>query len=117
MGKVIEVFLPELEDVLNLVGRENGYVDVVIDPPYFEVVGPARIEEPLIQEEPKVKEFGPSTYRLIGRLRRTQGDCGVFECGNLGFEVCFRGEGEWVELKNVRFYGYIAETSKNDRRR
>ncbi|KUH32059.1 hypothetical protein APY94_11125 [Thermococcus celericrescens] len=110
VGKTIVAFIPDSRDVRKLVGRENSYVDVVIDPLYSEVVGPADTEKPLILEEPKVRKFGSSTYRLIGRFRKIEGDCGVFECGNLRFQECFSGEARWIELKNVRFYGYLPET-------
>ncbi|WP_148882139.1 hypothetical protein [Thermococcus aciditolerans] len=107
VGKVLVAFLPDSEDVLKLVGRENSYVDVVISLQYSEATRPAREKRFLLEEEPR--ERGLPRYRIIGRFRKVEGDCGVFECGNLRFEECFSGESEWIEEIGAWFYAYLPE--------
>jgi len=104
VGKILVAFLPDSEDVLRLVGRENSYVDVVIDLQYFELARPAREKKFLLEEEQQER------YRIIGRFRKVKGDCGVFECGNLRFEECFSEESEWIEILGARFYAYLPES-------
>ncbi len=94
VGKAMVIFVPDSRDVLRLVGRENSYVDVIIDLQYSRATRPARERRFEIEEEPR-NGGGLPKYRVVGRFKKVEGgNCGgVLECGNLRFEKCFDGGG------------------------
>ncbi|ASI98777.1 hypothetical protein [Thermococcus celer] len=105
VGKAMVIFVPDSRDVLRLVGRENSYVDVIIDLQYSRATRPARERRFEIEEEPR--NGGLPKYRVVGRFKKVEGNCGVLECGNLRFEKCFDGGGGWVEEVGALFYAHL----------
>jgi len=140
LGVKISIFIPVGEHAEKLSKLEGQYVDMEIDPPYFEAFGPMNAEEPFITLEPSASGTTALRYRLIGLFKIFEPEWGIFECGNLRFPIQGRLETQngkalfvrdalridlsdikewprkpepvksaWVELRKVRFYGYVLE--------
>ncbi|WP_157065536.1 hypothetical protein [Thermococcus celericrescens] len=139
----INVFIPVGEHAEKLSKLEGRYVEIEINPPFFETSGPVNAEKPSIALEPPVPGVPAPHYRLVGVFKIFTPLWGVFECGNLRFpltgdvnvengkSVFHRGElridvpswdewpeklevvkSAWIEVRGVRFYGYLPEGSK-----
>ncbi|ASJ03442.1 hypothetical protein A3L09_09300 [Thermococcus profundus] len=141
LGVKVSVFVPYGKHAEELSKLEGKYVEVIIDPPYFEASGPVNAEAPSITPETPA-----SRYLLVGLFNIIEPEWGLFECGNLRFPI--RGLVEtqngknffvghdlrievpgwdewpgsskpvkiaWIKLRKVRLYGYLPKKSKGVR--
>ncbi|WP_148882138.1 hypothetical protein [Thermococcus aciditolerans] len=95
----ISVFIPVGEQAEKLSKLEGQYVDIDIDPPYFEAFNVKNAWGPLITLEPPDSEVPAPRYRLVGLFKIFEPEWGIFECGNLRFPI----QG-WLETQNGKAF-------------